>query len=215
MKTDSQLLQDVYEELKWTPDVTAADIGVTVKDGVVTLTGSVPSYAEKYAAEAAVRRVSGVTAVAEELQVRLPQPHNDQEIAQAAINALHWHVWIPKDIQVTVENGCVKLTGQVKWGFQRQAAETAVRFLKGVVLVDNLITLKPSVANNTVVKQKIKLALQRNAQIDAHSILVQTSRGKVTLSGCVRSWIERQEAENAAWAAPGVQSVDNEIVVAA
>ena len=186
MKTDAQLKNDVIEELRWEPTVTSSDINVAAHDGVVTLSGTVPHYAEKWAAERATQRVEGVKAIAEEMEVNLTGVHErkDSEIAEAVVNSLKWHVWVPSHVQATVENGWVTLTGSVTWGFQRNSAEDAVRFLSGVKGVSNNITLKPSV-QPTAVKDAIEKALKRDAEIDAENINVSADGGKVTLAGTV------------------------------
>ncbi len=214
MKTDTQLQKDVQEELSWEPSVTASEIGVAVTDGVVTLTGTVPTYAEKFAAQRAARRVLGVKAIAEDLKVKVYGLHkrSDTEIAEAAAEALKRHVWVPTDILATVENGWITLRGQVSWGYQRDAAFDAVRFLPGVTGVSNDITIKPTV-QPYMVKDAIEKALKRDAEIDAANIVVQAAEGKVTLSGRVRSWAERDEAGSAAWGTPGVATVQNELSV--
>ncbi len=214
MKTDSELQLDVVDELRWEPGVDATEIGTTVKDGVVTLTGTVDSFAEKWAAEAAVKRVYGVKALAVELEVKLPSEskRTDADIAKAAENALKWDISVPDGIKVTAEKGFLTLEGQVDWEYQRSAAERAVQCLTGVTGVDNEITIKPTVAP-TGIKEKIEAALERDAILDAEQINVQVDGGKVTLSGCVSSWAERDEAECAAWAAPGVNEVKDCIMV--
>ena len=214
MKTDSTLQAEVEEELKWEPSVTASNIGVSVNDGVVTLSGTVPTYAEKWAAEKAAGRVAGVKAIAEELQVKLFGPHqrNDTEIAEAAAQSIKWHVWVPIGIQTTVEKGWVTLQGEVSWDFQRKAAFDAVRYLPGVVGASNDITVKPTVQPSAV-KEAIEKALKRDAELDAEEIVVRTDGGKVTLSGNVHSWADRNDAGQAAWNAPGVTAIQNDLTV--
>ena len=214
MKTDTQLKNDVMEELRWEPTVTASDINVATHDGVVTLSGTVPHYAEKCAAERATQRVEGVKAIAEEMEVHPTGvfERKDSDIAQAVVNSLRWHVWVPSHVQATVENGWVKLTGSVTWGYQRNSAEEAVRYLSGVKGVSNNITLKPSV-QPTAVKEAIEKALKRDAEIDAAGINVTANGGKVTLAGTVRTFDERGEAGAAAWSAPGVTEVENDLAV--
>ena len=215
MKNDVDLQRDVFDELKWEPAVHSTHIGVIVRDGVVTLEGVVDSYPEKWAAERAVKRVAGVKALAEELEVKLPGSgkQTDADIAEAAENAMKWDVLVPQDrIKVTVEKGFLTLEGQVDGEFQRSAAKRAVQYLTGVKGVANEITVKPNVAP-TDVKAKIEAALKRNAILDAQQIQVEAEGGKVTLRGCVSSWMERDEAEAAAWAAPGVEKVKDLIAV--
>lgn len=215
-KTDAQLLRDVADELKWDPTVGGAEIGVAAKDGVVTLSGQLDSYAKKYAAERAAERVAGVRAIAEDLTVKVPSSflRSDTEIAHAVVNALKWDVEVPDDrIKSKVENGWIWLEGDVEWQYQKTSAERAVRYLTGVRGVSNLITVKPKKVSTFEVNQKIKDALKRSAEMDANRITVQAADGEVTLRGTVRSFAERVDAERAAWAAPGVTKVRDEILI--
>jgi len=213
--TDRQLQQAVIDTLKFEPSVDAAHIGVTAAAGVVTLTGYVESYAEKIAAEQAARHVRGVKAIAEEIQVRLPamRKHADDEIAKRALDILKWNVAIPADrIQIKVEHGIVTLSGQVDWQYQKTRAEAEVRFLGGVVGVVNLIALKPS-AKPEEVREKIKSALERAADVEAEFIDIDVDGGRVTLKGKVHSWSERNAAAHAAWSAPGVTYVADQLSI--
>jgi osmotically-inducible protein OsmY len=215
MKSDAQLKQDVINELKWEPEVNDEAIGVAVKDGVVTLSGTVDSYLEKMAAERAAQRVSGVTALAEEIRVKLPSSYerSDEDIAQAAVNALEWNMSVPHDrIKVKVQDGWITLSGEVDWRYQKDAAEDAVCCLMGVVGVSNLITVRPSLKPQEV-KTKIESAFQRNAILDAKRIRVETQGDKIILEGTVRSLAEKKEAEEAACAAPGICNIDNRLTV--
>ena len=216
MSQDSQLQQAVLAEFNWEPSVTAGHIGVSANAGVVTLSGHVDSYAKKHAAEAAARRVKGVRAVAEEIEVRLPfeSKRTDEEIAAAAIERLSWNVSVPRDsVQVKVENGWVTLTGQVDWWFQKQAAEHDIRPLHGVVGVSNQATVKPRV-NTATLSEDITHALHRSWFFDPEAVHVRADGGKVVLSGSVHSIHERQVAAQTAWSAPGATMVENDITVA-
>jgi osmotically-inducible protein OsmY len=215
MKTDAQLRADIFEELKWEPSIREAEIGVAVKDGVVTLTGHVESYAQKYAAERAAKRVSGVRALADDLHVKLPsdRARTDTEVAHAVANAIDWDIEVPAGITARVENGWVYLDGSVEWQYEKGAAERAVRYLTGVQGVTNRIMVKPVRVSTTEVSRKIREALHRTAELDASRITVEAQNGKVTLKGKVRSWAERNDAERAAWAAPGVTNVEDELTV--
>jgi osmotically-inducible protein OsmY len=215
MKTDTELQQDVMNELKWEPTIKAAEIGVGVKDGVVTLSGHVDSYVKKWAAGRAAARVSGVRAVAEEIQVRLAGSlkRSDEDIAGAVANVLEWNILVPHDrVRVQVQDGLVTLSGEVDWWYQKNAAEEAVRYLMGVVLFNNEITVKPPVKPLDV-KPKIESAFRRNALLDSRRVTVETRGGWVILSGSVRNWAERAEAQWTAWAAPGVSEVENNIII--
>lgn len=213
--TDSDLKQAVLDELQWEPTVNAAHIGVTVKDGVVTLTGDIGSYVEKMAAERAAKRVDGVKAVAEELKIRFlfDNKIDDTDIAQKALHVLSWDMEVPANtVKVKVEDGWVTLTGTVDWYFQKSAAEADVRKLKGVIGVINDIAIKPSVRASDV-RGKIQAALKRNAQIEADNITVTTDGGKVKLTGKVDSWGEDRLVFDTAWSAPGVTDVIDNLVI--
>lgn len=215
MKTDSQVQRDVVEELRWDPQTSNAELGVAVKDGVATLSGAVRSYAQKLAAERAAERVAGVRAIAEDLIVKLDGlgARTDTDIAHSVVNALRWDSRVPDDkLTARVENGWITLGGTVEWKFQSEAAERAVRYLLGVRGVSNLIQVRSSVSPSAV-QTRIEAALKRNAELDAKRISVESKDGRVTLRGSVRSWTERRDAENAAWAAPGVTQVVDMITV--
>lgn len=217
-KSNTQLQQDVQLELKYEPSVDAAEIGVTAKDGIVGLAGNVRSYAEKYAAVHAAERVAGVKAVTDEMKVDLPSFHvrDDEDIARAAVNALQWDVWIPPDhIKVKVASGWITLEGEVDHKYQQTEAELAVRNLTGVKGVSNLINLKKPAVLPSDVKASIDQALRRAAEVDADHIKVSVVQDRVTLKGTVSSWAERQAAEHAAWSAPGVRTVEDDLVIAA
>jgi osmotically-inducible protein OsmY len=212
MSDDRQLKQAVLDELKWEPSVNAAHIGVTTKDGIVTLMGTVESYAEKHGAETAALRVKDVKAVAEEIEVKLPFSvnHGDSEIAEAAVNRLSWDSSVPKEaVKVAVSKGWVTLTGQVHWHFQHDAAADAVRTLWGVTGVSNQIGIKPH-ANAGDIKSDIMVALHRT-WLTPEDIDVAVHDGHVTLTGTVEYWDERELAGATAWSAPGVNSVTNDI----
>ena len=215
MKSDSEIERDIRDELKWDPDLDADDIAVSVKNGVVTLAGFTKSYTDRWEAEAAAKRVAGVLAVANDIEVRLPEIDRrpDPDIARDAVTALKAQLPISYDrIKVVVKDGWITLEGAVEWQYQKSTAEYAVRKLKGVKGVTNVITVKPKVEPSEL-KRKIQEAFKRNAEVDANRITVEANGSEVVLKGSVRSWIEREEAERVAWSAPGVTMVDDRIVV--
>ncbi len=214
MSRDIEMQKNITAELKWQPNVNPAQIGVTVEDAVVTLTGTVDTYAQKFAAERAVERVAGVRAIADDLKVEIPALHTrtDSDIARAAANALFWDVEVPDAIEAVVRDGWITLKGTVDFFYQKAAAERVVRYLGGVTGVSNAIAVarsQPPQPNR--VKAEIEAALKRSAELDAKQIQVEASDGTVTLKGTVRTWSEREDAVNAAWNAPGVQSVNDQM----
>ena len=215
MKTDSEIQKDVMEELKWEPLLTASEIGVGVKNGIVTISGTVDTYSKKVSAEKAAKRVAGVKAFAENIEVKPSRDgtKNDTEIAEAVLNALKWHSAVQQEkIKVKVERGWVTLEGEVEWEFQRNIARTMVEHLMGVVGILNNIKVVPELSENDV-KRKIVSAFHRSATVDADKINIEVNGSKITLSGIVRSYAEKREAESAAWLAPGATKVENKLEI--
>ena len=215
MKSDTDIRNDVQNELQWDPSVEARGISVNVQEGIVTLFGQVPHFVDKYSAEKIVKRVSGVRAIANDIAVDIPVPgkRTDTDIAIAAANALKWNASLREcDINAVVSDGCISLSGHVPYGYQANVAEAAVRYLMGVTAILNNLTIKASV-KMVDVKQKIEDAFQRQARLDAKDIDVGLNDNKVTLKGFVSSWREKDDAARAAWAAPGVCKVENQLLV--
>ena len=216
MKTDNELQRSVMEELVWEPSVDAAEIGVSAESGIVTLSGTVKSLPQKWAAEKAAQRVSGVKAITDEIVVKLPGDSElgDTEIARAVVNALDWNASVPRGrVRVVVAHGWITLEGTVQFHYERVAAEYAVRGITGVKGVTNLISVKPPQTSPKDIKHRIEQAFERYAELDAETISVEAKDGKIVLRGTVKSWAEREQAELAAWAAPGVSRVKNEIMI--
>jgi osmotically-inducible protein OsmY len=216
MRTDAQIQKDILDQLKWEPFLNAANIGVAVKDGVVSLSGEVDSYSKKTGVEMAVRKIAGVRAVAEDIHVGISSAYlrTDAEIAAAVANALKWHSAVTEDkIRIMVENGVVTLSGELDWNYQRQAAVDAVHNLAGITRINNFITIKPGMTSRDV-QSRISAALLRNARLDAEKITVELAGNKVILRGEVRSLAEKDDAETAAWSAPGIIAVDNKLSIA-
>ncbi len=215
MKTNLELQKDVQDELLWEPRLDSAEIGVIVKDGIVTLTGFIDSHAKKLAAERAAERVAGVKAVVQQLIVKLENSgrRTDADVAKAALHALKWNSSVPDDkLKIRVEDGWIYLEGELDWQYQKDAAASCVENLIGVVGVTNLISIKPGLSTK-VIKNNIKDALHRNAAIEADNIRIETTGNKVILKGNAHSWFERKEIEKAAWCAPGVTNVEDDILV--
>ena len=215
MKTDIQIQKDVMEELKWQPSLIASEIGVAVKNGIVTLSGQLDAYSKKILAENAARKVAGVKVIAEDIQIGVSVAFNktDAEIAKAIIHALQWHTAVPEEkIKIKVENGNVTLEGMLEWEYQRDNARLAVENITGVCSVLNLITVRPTITASDI-EEKISSAYHRSATIDSAEITAKVTGSRVTLRGKVRSSTEKEDAEKAAWNAPGVTSVESKIEI--
>ena len=211
-KTDSDVKRDVLNELMWDPSVTSSNVKVSANDGIVTLRGSVPHFIEKMAAEQAAERVGGVKAVADELEVKSSFDKTDEEIARAALNALQWNYSVPNDIKVSVQKGWVTLNGEAEWDYQRNAAKNSVSELLGVSGVTNMITIKSKVQPSDI-QTRIEEALKRSAESEGKKISVSVSGDKVTLTGNVHSISEKEDAKFAAWMAPGIMTVENNLTI--
>ncbi|MBX4988196.1 BON domain-containing protein [Rhizobium lentis] len=212
---DITLRQNIIDELDFEPSIDAANIGISVEDGIVTVTGHVSSYSEKETAERVVKRIKGVRGIAQEIEVRIFGHHetSDDDIARRAVNMLDWNVSVPKGaIQVKVQKGWVTLTGKAEWQYQKNAAADAVRNLAGVVGLSNLIEISPSVSAADV-KKRIEDAFKRDAELESQGIRVEVSGGSVTLKGKVHTWSERRAAERAAWSAPGIKTLNDQIAI--
>ncbi|MBX4958191.1 BON domain-containing protein [Rhizobium lentis] len=212
---DITLRQNIIDELDFEPSIDAANIGISVEDGIVTVTGHVSSYSEKETAERVVKRIKGVRGIAQEIEVRIFGNHetSDDDIARRAVNMLDWNVSVPKGaIQVKVQKGWVTLTGKAEWQYQKNAAADAVRNLAGVVGLSNLIEISPSVSAADV-KKRIEDAFKRDAELESQGIRVEVSGGSVTLKGKVHTWSERRAAERAAWSAPGIKTLNDQIAI--
>ncbi|HKC52003.1 MAG TPA: BON domain-containing protein [Myxococcota bacterium] len=215
MRNDGDIKRDVEDELRWTPKLDSTDIAVSVKSGVVTLTGFAKSYGDRYEAEQAAKRVAGVLGIADDIEVRLPATDQrpDPEIARDCVAAIQARLpLVAEQIKVIVKTGWVTLEGQTEWNFERDGAAAAVRRVKGVKGVSNLIVLKPRVAPAEI-KKKIEEAFRRHAEIDASRVTVEANGGEIILRGTVRTWAESKAAEDAAWSAPGVFKVDNRLQI--